>query len=187
MLDYDKLAAEYARHRQLHPQVLRSLLARSGIDATSKILEVGCGTGNYVIALQEAAGCTARGIDPSAEMLAKASGRGAPVILARGRAEELAFSDGFFDLVFSVDVIHHVGDRPAYFREARRILKPGGRICTVTDSEWIIRHRQPLSAYFPPRSRRSCAATRPWTGCGRRWGRRGLRKSRKSKLNCRIN
>jgi SAM-dependent methyltransferase len=51
--------------------------------------------------------------------------------------------------VFTVDVIHHVADRLAYFREAHRVLKPGGRVCTVTDSEWIIHHRQPLSMYFP--------------------------------------
>ena len=29
------------------------------------------------------------------------------------------------------------------------MLNPGGRACTVTDSEWIIRHRTPLAAYFP--------------------------------------
>ena len=29
------------------------------------------------------------------------------------------------------------------------MLKPGGYVCTVTDSEWIIRHREPLAAYFP--------------------------------------
>jgi len=55
----------------------------------------------------------------------------------------------FFDLLFSVDVIHHVGDRSAYFWEAYRVLRAGGQVCTVTDSEWIIRHRQPLTIYFP--------------------------------------
>ena len=30
-----------------------------------------------------------------------------------------------------------------------RVLDDGGRICTATDSEWIIRHRQPLASYFP--------------------------------------
>ena len=29
------------------------------------------------------------------------------------------------------------------------MLRHGGRACTVTDSEWVIRHRQPLSVYFP--------------------------------------
>jgi hypothetical protein len=48
-----------------------------------------------------------------------------------------------------VDVIHHVGDRPAYFREAFRVLRGGGRVCTVTDSEEIIRGREPLAVYFP--------------------------------------
>ena len=51
--------------------------------------------------------------------------------------------------MFSVDVIHHVDDPSAYFREAHRVLEKGGKICTVTDSEEIIRHRQPLSVYFP--------------------------------------
>ena len=55
----------------------------------------------------------------------------------------------FFDLVFSVDVIHHVDIRLAYFREAYRVLRAGRKVCTVTDSEWIIRHRQPLAIYFP--------------------------------------
>jgi hypothetical protein len=36
-----------------------------------------------------------------------------------------------------------------YFKSAWRTLKPGGRICTVTDSESIIRNRQPLTEYFP--------------------------------------
>ncbi len=55
---------------------------------------------------------------------------------------------GYFDLIFSVDVIHHIRDRPQYYKEAYRVLKPCGKICTVTDSEAIIYRRQPLSVYF---------------------------------------
>ncbi len=54
-----------------------------------------------------------------------------------------------FDLVFSVDVIHHVSDKAAFYREAARVLQPGGHACTVTDSEEIIRRREVLSGYFP--------------------------------------
>jgi SAM-dependent methyltransferase len=82
-------------------------------------------------------------------MLARAADRSERLVLSRGSGEALDFPAASFDLVFTVDVIHHVDDRFGYFREAARVLRPGGRVCTVTDSEWIIRNRQPLSAYFP--------------------------------------
>ncbi len=148
-MDYDLLAREYARHRRVHPAVLASLLKSSRIDAASSVLEVGCGTGNYVVALQETVDCACRGIDPSQEMLARARGRNAQVRFEMGQAEKLNFDEATFDLVFSVDVIHHVEDRAAFYQEAFRVLKPGGKVCTVTDSEDIIRRREPLANYFP--------------------------------------
>ena len=148
-IDYDKIAAEYAQHRQVHPKVLQSLLEISGVASASRVLEVGCGTGNYIFAVESLTGCVCWGIDPSEQMLSRARERSEKIRFQLGRAEELNFSPGFFDLVFSVDVIHHLGDRPAYFREAHRVLRAGGKICTVTDSKRIIRHRQPLSVYFP--------------------------------------
>lgn len=146
-IDYDRLAAEYARHRQVHPGVLVALCAAAGPD--TRTLEVGCGTGNYAVALQAQVGCPAWGIDPSAGMLTHARGRESPVVFGPGTAEELPFEGGAFDLLFSVDVIHHVRGRAAYYAEAYRVLAAGGQICTATDSAWIIRHRQPLAAYFP--------------------------------------
>jgi SAM-dependent methyltransferase len=67
----------------------------------------------------------------------------------QGRGEQMAFAPDGFDLIFSVDVIHHVADKEAYFREVVRTLKPGGSVCTVTDSEEGIRSREILSGYFP--------------------------------------
>ena len=147
-IDYDQIAAEYARHRQIHPGVFQALAEAA--QPTSRVLEVGCGTGNYIIALHTQTGCPCAGIDPSPEMLTQARTRphAAHVDLRVGSAEHLNHPPASFDLVFSVDVIHHVRDRPAYYRQAHRVLASGGRICTVTDSEWIIRHRQPLSTYF---------------------------------------
>jgi ubiquinone/menaquinone biosynthesis C-methylase UbiE len=49
----------------------------------------------------------------------------------------------------STDVIHHIGDRDAYFREAVRVLGPGGQIVTVTDSHDDIPRRRPISSHFP--------------------------------------
>ena len=148
-VDYNFLAKEYARHRHVHPQVLAGLIETGQLDATSQVLDVGCGTGNYTLALAEALGCSCWGIEPSEHMLARAQARAPSIHFKFGQAERLDYPAEFFDLVFSVDVIHHVSDRPAYFRESYRVLRKGGRVCTVTDSETIIRQRQPLSVYFP--------------------------------------
>lgn len=148
-VDYDAIAQEYAQHRQIHPDVFKKLIEGGQLNRASKVLEVGCGTGNYTVALEKTVDCSCWGVDPSEQMLAKAKIRRANADFKIGEAQELAYPTGFFDLLFSVDVIHHVDEPSAYFREAYRVLKKGGRICTVTDSEEIIRHRQPLSVYFP--------------------------------------
>jgi SAM-dependent methyltransferase len=148
-IDYDQAAGSYAAHRRVHPGVFRELCRRSQVRSQSTILEVGCGTGNYASALVDYTGCPAWGLDPSAEMLAYACARSERVGWLLGRAERLGFAAEEFGLVFSVDVIHHVSDKAAFFREAARVLQPGGRACTVTDSEEIIRRREVLSGYFP--------------------------------------
>ncbi|MBZ0288960.1 MAG: methyltransferase domain-containing protein, partial [Anaerolineae bacterium] len=148
-MDYDQLAADYARNRRVNPEVLKALLSTPPVTQQTAVLEVGCGTGNYIIGLGANTGCMAWGLEPSAGMLAHALTRGSDVRFVSGCAEAIGLAADTFDLVFSVDVIHHVQDRPAYFHEAYRVLKPGGWLCTVTDSEAIVRKRQPLSTYFP--------------------------------------
>lgn len=148
-MDYDLSAADYAAHRRIHVGVLGELGDRGDLGPGSAVLEVGCGPGSCISTLAGRFGCLAYGLDPSEGMLAHALARPEPVAWVQGRAEALCFRAGSFDLIFSVDVIHHVVDKLAYYREAMRALRPGGRICTVTDSEEIIRRREILSGYFP--------------------------------------
>jgi len=67
----------------------------------------------------------------------------------KGKAERIDFPESFFAFVFSIDVIHHIESIIDYFKEAYKVLKNEGKICTVTDSECIIKSRVPLSTYFP--------------------------------------
>lgn len=148
-VNYDQAAAEYAAHRQIHGGVFDVLGQRVRQEANARVLEVGCGTGNYVSALVARYDCTAWGLDPSAGMLARARTRPERVTWLQGSAERLGLADAAMDLVFSVDVIHHVTDRAAFYHKAARTLRAGGSICTVTDSKDIIRRREILSGYFP--------------------------------------
>jgi ubiquinone/menaquinone biosynthesis C-methylase UbiE len=147
--DYEAAAAAYARNRAVHPGVVADLIREAGLHAGSRVLDVGCGTGNYARALQDATGCAISGVEPSDQMRQRAEDAAVWTALAAGSAEVLPFPDGSFDLVYSTDVIHHVGDRDAFFKEAARVLAPGGLSATVTDSPEDIARRRPLSNYFP--------------------------------------
>ena len=152
-MDFDLIAPEYARHRKIMLPVLDGLRDFvAGIDRRGAVLELGSGTGNYIIALAESTGCAAWGIDCAKGMLAEAVSRGSEVHFAVGDAAKLALAADRFDLVFSVDVIHHIGPTGrlvSYYEEARRVLKEGGRVCTVTHSEALLRSSTVLSRYFP--------------------------------------
>lgn len=148
-IDYERIAAEYGRHRRVHAGVLRELVERPPITANTRVVEVGCGTGNYLATIRAATGCAATGVDPAEAMLAQAKARPEAVTWLAGSAEALPLGDASAELLFSVDVIHHVTDRPAFWREAMRVLAPGGLVCTATDSEEDLLQRRPLSSHFP--------------------------------------
>ena len=148
-VDYDLSADIYARHRAVNPQVVHELMASGLFGPETRVLDVGCGSGNYAAALRGLTGCRMTGIDPSAAMLEKARVATSWDALVQGRAEQIPFPDDAFDVVLSTDVIHHIGDRAAYFREAARVLRSGGQVATISDSHDDILRRRPLSSHFP--------------------------------------
>ena len=88
-------------------------------------VDFGCGAMPYRSVFTEL-GCRYVGadIDASAEVRIDPEGRlGAP--------------DASFDLVLSFQVLEHVRDLEVYFAEARRVLKPGGRLILSTHGVWL--------------------------------------------------
>ena len=148
-IQYGKIAENYARLRGSDSDVVEKLILGGGISSTSKILDIGCGTGNYIAALQRRVGCLCWGVDPSPEMIQQAKAQNERVIFSVGFGEDLGFKDEFFDFAFSVDVIHHIDNHARYFQESFRVLRPHSQLATVTDSEDTIRKRMPLAFYFP--------------------------------------
>ena len=92
----------------------------------ARILDNGCGVGMYTAKFWELSSHVfGVEIDPTVAVEAR-SRTDANIAVAQG--EELPFADGSFDVVFSHEVIEHVGDDRRYAAEMVRVLSPGGRI-----------------------------------------------------------
>ena len=84
-------------------------------------LEIGVGSGLFAEPLK-----IQHGIEPSARMRAMASSRNIKV--ADGVAEKLPFEDSAFDYALMVTTICFVDDPEKALHEARRVVRPGGRV-----------------------------------------------------------
>ena len=132
---YARLAPSYdARWPFYIDATARETAARLSLPPAGRLLDVGCGTGVLLrrlgVSYPLAELC---GIDPVPEMLAVARRRTPPnVHLCQGWAERLPFGDGRFDAVASCNTLHYVREPLAALKEARRVLRPGGRL-VLTD------------------------------------------------------
>jgi SAM-dependent methyltransferase len=97
------------------------------------LLEVGCGPGEMAerIDRELAAEVVAVDISPRMVELARTRGLAAQV----GDIQDLAFDDGSFDVVLAAWVLFHVPDLNRGLREIARVLRPGGHLVAVTNSE----------------------------------------------------
>jgi len=129
-LDFTRIADEYDRTRGGEDRGRRFARELAGLlDRDRPVLEIGVGTGLVALGLTEL-GFEVFGIDLSPAMAASAVARVGPRV-AVGDARRLPIADEAFDQVFSVWVLHVVGDPGAVLAEASRVLRPGGRYVVV--------------------------------------------------------
>ena len=116
----DGFAAASAQHA---PHLARAVRARPGIRA----LDLCCGHGVVAEGLA-AAGAQVTGLDFSPAMLALARERVPGTMLVEGDAADLPFEDASFDAVTIGLGLPHVPEPGRVLAEARRVLRPRGRI-----------------------------------------------------------
>ena len=117
---------------------LRAVLEALGPVDGRRVLDLGCGKGRFAAHL-EAAGAEVVGLDLSAGMLAHATG----IDRVRASAKRLPFADGLFDAVVAIEVFEHVGAVGPAISEARRVLRPGGRLVMVDKNLGALDARRP--------------------------------------------
>ncbi len=108
------------------------MLERSGIEASSRVLDLGCGNGNTAIWLAEQTGCEVVGVDLSQPRIdnAQAKAEEYPSLrlsFQKASATQLPFPENSFTHVWSQATLYHVHQRQQALQEVYRVLQRGGR------------------------------------------------------------
>jgi len=100
--------------------------------AGDRLLDIGSGIGGPARWIAAHFGCHVTGIDltrafcDAAEVLTRACDMSEQVRIMHGSATELPFPDQSFDRAYSQNVLMNIADKRRFYREAFRVLRPGG-------------------------------------------------------------
>lgn len=133
--------------RRADLETIRLFGKNMAFSQSTRVLDFGSGAGNFACLFKKVTGADVYGAEPSDEMREQALAKGCGVSFRKGNHAHLPFNNSFFDFIYMTDVIHHVPDLAAMFRELLRVLKPEGKICVVTQSHAQTDVRV-LSLYF---------------------------------------
>jgi ubiquinone/menaquinone biosynthesis C-methylase UbiE len=152
-VDYDHIAHLYdepLRDHPVDPQLVDFLQERAlGPMDTTRILDLGCGTGKQLTANHAAfPQISTVGLDLSHGMLRIARARCPNVRWVHGDASRIPFRSQSFDYITNQFSYHHIHDQPGFVCEVFRVLKPGGRFVMVNIDPWSM-DRWVIYRYFP--------------------------------------
>jgi SAM-dependent methyltransferase len=125
----DLSGADFAEAAEnLSRELCRAASLHDGIT----VLDAGCGFGGTIAHMNDTyADLVLAGLNLDARQLRRAGEQVIPrprnrIDFVQGNACRLPFPDHSFDVVLAVECIFHFPSRELFFREARRVLKPGG-------------------------------------------------------------
>ena len=164
-VNYDAIAHLYDgqpyRAKSPDPE-LSTLISRRTVSNTLSILDIGCGTGNQLVANRTVVrNAQLVGLDRSLGMLRQARPKASDIAWVQADAAIMPLRADSFDFVTCQHVLHHVRCKEAMLREVLRVLRPGGRfvlrsLCPQESEGWLYYEYFPeargidLKDFWPP-------------------------------------
>ena len=150
---YDFIGLGYDKTRCADPYITSRLIHHLDPNNQGRYLDVGCGTGNYTIALKKE-GIQMVGIDPSSVMLKNASQKDDSIEWCLSHAEKMPFMNSTFNGCICVSAIHHFTNILESLYEIFRVIEYGRAVFFTCSHEQIKGYW--LNHYFPKTLNRLC-------------------------------
>jgi len=118
----------------LYNHKMAVLQALGPVDANSRVLDAGCGTGATALFFHRLTGCRVTGVTLSDDQIRRArraarrQGADEPMRFLNADFTDTGLPAASFTQAVAAESFCHAGDKPAFLREMFRVLKPGGRL-----------------------------------------------------------
>jgi cyclopropane fatty-acyl-phospholipid synthase-like methyltransferase len=142
----------YDRNHRTHDQALLNtnqiMAAQAQVTPGQQVLDAGCGNGGSSLWLAARKSARVTGITPVATQVATAKNQASERKLAHlchfieGDYCKVPLEDNSIDVIWACESLCHAEDKAAFYREASRLLKPGGRIVIAE----YIRYQRPYTS-----------------------------------------
>ncbi|MEN0006548.1 MAG: methyltransferase domain-containing protein, partial [Bacteroidota bacterium] len=135
-------------HREALLNTNRVLAKWAALEGGQRVLDAGCGQGGSCFWMHQQLDVETVGIAPVASQIAVCRANAAELGLASKATFEVAdfcqmpFADASFDVVWACESVCHAQKKRAFYQEAYRVLKPGGRLVLAE----YLRSARPLAA-----------------------------------------
>jgi SAM-dependent methyltransferase len=122
--DYSEIVEPFGR------PLYEAVFQAAGVEAGTRLLDVGCGPG-LAAQLASRRGASVAGLDAAEASLEIARQRTPEGDFRAGEIEDLPWPDNTFDVVTGFNSFQYAADVMNALREARRVVRPGGRVAMV--------------------------------------------------------
>ena len=127
---YNKKAEGYTNSRegQFTHGLQRLLLAEMKWAEHQNVLDVACGNGSLLAAINNIKPIIGFGIDIAERMIENAIADNPDMEFHVSGCDSMPFGDGVMDIITVCAAYHHFPDTAAFAHESKRVLKPNGRV-----------------------------------------------------------
>lgn len=148
-IDYTAIASDYDNFRSNSPEYLQILMHRCKIKPTSKVLDLGCGTGTAAGFIASKTSAHIIGVDASIGMLKTAQSKDKSIHYINAQATRLPFPDSQFDAIYSIYMLHHLPNPLPVLQECFRVLDHGQLVLVTSSHQQIESYHPKLQEFFP--------------------------------------
>jgi ubiquinone/menaquinone biosynthesis C-methylase UbiE len=148
-IHYNAISRTYDKHRSYSKDEIKKIIKFAGIKEGTRILDLGCGTGNVAFQLLKLINVAIVGSDISLPMLEVARSKSLEVIRADADSGSLPFRNNSFDTVILAYVIHQIDNLSSLFAECYRVLRKGTLVLLTSSHQQLELTHPIIKQFFP--------------------------------------